>query len=202
MGYILRLLLLFTLFESIYSGSRIIIHKKDIYLNGSNTIILNTEIDKDSVNKFMLDLYEKEDKDNLYLYLDTLGGSVIDGLIIIEEIKKFGISCIVRKAYSMGFVFLQYCKRRYITEHSIIMQHQMMYMVEGNHNNIQNIIKHYDNINEVLVRQQVKKLEIDINLFKNNIKNDWWLYGINIILNKCADEIVNVYYTNDIISCM
>ena len=68
MGYILRLLLLFTLFESIYSGSRIIIHKKDIYLNGSNTIILNTEIDKDSVNKFMLDLYEKEDKEFIFIF--------------------------------------------------------------------------------------------------------------------------------------
>ena len=41
------------------------------------------------------------------MYLNTPGGSVFDGLKIIEEIRKYNMSCIVENAYPAWVIIFQ-----------------------------------------------------------------------------------------------
>ena len=50
-----------------------------INLNESNFITIRNEINKESASKFIYDLNTIENKKNIYVYLDTPGGSVEDG---------------------------------------------------------------------------------------------------------------------------
>ena len=59
-----------------------------IKLNTTNNIILRGEINKESASKFIYDLNMLPNKNNTYLYLHTPGGSVVDGMKIVSEVKK------------------------------------------------------------------------------------------------------------------
>ena len=61
----------------------------------------------------------------LYLTDESAGSRIVD------EIQKYDLDCIAHKAYSMGFVILQACNKRYITQYSSVMQHQISYGVSN-----------------------------------------------------------------------
>ena len=59
-----------------------------IKLNTTNNIILRVEINTESASKFIYDLNMLPDKNNTMIYLHTPGGSVVDGMKIVSEVKK------------------------------------------------------------------------------------------------------------------
>jgi len=75
--------LLFSIFiEQIYS-------LQDIILNSTNTITINNQIDETVASKFIYDLnIMKRHKNEIFVYLDTPGGSVESGNKILMEIQK------------------------------------------------------------------------------------------------------------------
>ena len=105
-----------------------------IELKPSNILLLKGEVNEVSVQKFLYDLHKHDRKKELILFLDTNGGSVAHGNKIVNEVQKYNIACVAERAYSMGFVILQACKKRYITPYGRIMQHQLSYGI-GNENN-------------------------------------------------------------------
>ena len=173
---------------------------KDIELTLENSLIIRGEINEKSTKLFLSELYSKDNKTDLYLFLDTPGGSVMNGLKIIDEIEKHGISCIVNKAYSMGFVILQYCKNRYIMKHATIMQHQISYSVQGEKAKIESMVNYIKSISNELTNKQASRIGINKSDFEIKTYNDWWLYGNNIIKEGCADEIIIVYCSDELVN--
>ena len=57
---------------------------------------------------------------------------------IMNEILKYNMSCIVEKAYSMGFVILQVCKIRYILPFGKIMLHQISFRIQNEKGKVEN----------------------------------------------------------------
>ena len=99
----------------LYKGSlKTFVSYKSIKFNKTNNIVIREPINTETTSKFIYDLNLIEKKNDTYVYLNTPGGSVFDGLKIIEEIRKYNMSCIVENAYSMGFIIFQSCKNRYI----------------------------------------------------------------------------------------
>lgn len=218
--YILTLLYVL----SINSIQYIKAHNMKIELTLENSLIIRGEINEETTQLFLEDLYKKDriiknkitddrkekiikriknkqvENDELYLFLDTPGGSVMHGLKIIDEIEKHDISCIVSRAYSMGFVILQYCKKRYIMKHATIMQHQISYSVEGEKAKIESMVNYIKSIGDELTQQQSLRIGINKREFEIRTYNDWWLYGNNIIKEKCADKIVDVYCSSLLIN--
>ena len=96
-----------------------------IQLNTTNNLVLKGEVNSKMATDFIYELNKRTNKSDIYVFLNTNGGSVEEGMKIISEINKYGSSCIVEKAYSMGFAILQNCKERYILPHGSIMQHQI-----------------------------------------------------------------------------
>lgn len=163
-----------------------------ITLNTTNSLLLKGEVNHESVNKFLVDLHRLENKQNLYLFLDTNGGSVEAGNRIVSEVLLYGISCIADRAYSMGFVILQACKKRYITPFARIMQHQISYSVDGEKAKIENHVEFIKQMEETLALMQSNKIGISLDDFRRKTYNDWWMFGEYAIREKCADQVVNV----------
>lgn len=168
------------------------LEKKTLNLTSSNLLILKGEINDKLASKFIHELNKKDSKKQLYVYLDTNGGSVDSGNKIIEEIKKYKLDCIASKAISMGFAILQACDKRYITEYATLMQHQMSYGIVNEKEKIESYVNYIKQIDDKLTNLQVKKIKTTVSNFKKKTYNDWWLFGNNAVTENCADEIIDI----------
>tara|TARA_Y100000389_G_scaffold66887_1_gene63109 strand:+ start:466 stop:1242 length:777 start_codon:yes stop_codon:yes gene_type:complete len=165
---------------------------KDIELNMKNSMIIKGKIDETLVTKFIYDLNLRKSKKGLYVYLDTPGGSVEHGNKIVSEIQKHKISCIAERAYSMGFVILQACHKRYITRYGRIMQHQMSYGVMNEKAKIESYVGFVDQIEDELIEMQSKRIKLNHGEFSKKTYNDWWMVGKKAIEQNCADQLANI----------
>ena len=181
---------LFTTFNSGFSYNSPI--SKTIQLNSTNVLTIRGTIDDAVANKFVYDLNKDINRGSKYLYLDTNGGSVSAGARIVDEVEKYKLKCIAHKAYSMGFVILQACSKRYITPYSSVMQHQISYGVANEKAKVESYVNFVDQVGEKLDKMQAKKIGLEYETFKKKTYNDWWLSGDNIVLENVADEMVNV----------
>lgn len=166
---------------------------QSIFLNTSNVITIRDSIDDETATRFIYDLNQKKNKTDVFVYLDTPGGSVESGNKILMEIQKYNLSCIADRAYSMGFVILQGCKNRYIRPYGRIMQHQISYAVKNEKAKVDNYVHFIDQIEDELVAMQADRIGMYHNEFRLKTMNDWWMVGRYAVNNKCVDEIVDVY---------
>jgi len=169
---------------------------KEITLNTTNSISIKGEINDEVASNFIHELNQKKDKNDIYVYLDTNGGSVDAGNLIVDEIQKYDLDCIAQKAASMGFVILQSCKTRYITNYGILMQHQMSYGIINEKEKVDSYSAFITQIADILLEMQAAKINIDKHKFKEKTYNDWWLFGMNAIKENCADHLVRLKCTS------
>ena len=164
-----------------------------IYLNESNVIVVKNAIDETTASKFIYQLNSMKNKKDVFVYLDTPGGSVESGNKILMEVQKYNLSCIADKAYSMGFVILQGCQNRYIRQYGRIMQHQISYGIRNEKGKIDSYGNFIDQVEEELVELQAEKIGMEKTHFQLKTMNDWWLMGKYAVKNNCADQIVDVF---------
>lgn len=169
-----------------------------INLNSTNSIVLKGEINKKSVSDFLYELNQKEDKNDLIVYLDTNGGSVHEGMKIISELEKYNYSCIAERAYSMGFAILQSCKNRYILPHGSIMQHQMSLGIMNEKGKIMNYLRYINSVDDLMTTKQASRIGLSNDEFNLRTVNEWWLYGENALAEKCVDKVVNVECSSEL----
>ena len=170
-----------------------------ITLHSTNLLLLKGEINKEITNNFLYNLQVLHNKKDAFIFLDTNGGSVEDGNKIISEILKYNMSCIAEKAYSMGFAILQACKYRYILPFGKIMQHQISFSIQNEKAKIESYLDFIHQIEEKLVLIQSQRIGISSVDFKKKIYNDWWLFAENALSENCADEIVNIECSSELI---
>ena len=163
-----------------------------IQFNTTNNIVLKGEVNSKMATDFIYNLNKKNNKSDIYVYLNTPGGSVQEGMKIISEINKYGSVCIAEQAYSMGFAILQSCKERLILPHGSIMQHQISLGVSDEKGKIDNYMKYIDQIENHMTEIQSERVGLTSDAFKLKTMNEWWLYGENTVFQKCADRVVNV----------
>ena len=163
-----------------------------IHLNTTNNIIIRGEINSKTASQFIYNLNLLKNKNSTYVYLNTPGGSVEEGMKIVSEIKQHNLSCIAERAYSMGFIIFQSCKERLIVPHGKLMQHQMALGIMDQKNRIKNYLRFIESMEDQIIDQQIKRINITKEEFNDRITDDWWLYGNNTIKENCADKMVNI----------
>lgn len=163
-----------------------------IQLKPSNILLLKGEVNEISVQKFLYDLHKHDRRKELILFLDTNGGSVEHGNKIVNEVQKYNIACVAERAYSMGFVILQACKKRYITPYGRIMQHQLSYGIGNEKAKVESYVDFISQIEESLASMQASRIGIPIDKFRLKTYNDWWMFGENAVKQNCVDDVVNV----------
>ena len=144
-----------------------------INVNRNNIIKIENEITSSTSRNFLNKLNDRKHISNLYVYLNTPGGRVDEGMKIIREIKKYNISCIAEKAYSMGFAILQSCNKRYVTEFASIMQHQMHFGVIDEHFRVNSYLSFISQISEELDNMQSSRIGISVDDFRKKLSNNW-----------------------------
>jgi hypothetical protein len=92
----------------------------------------------------------------------------------------------------MGFVILQVCKIRYILPFGKIMQHQISFRIQNEKGKVENYLNFINQIEDKLITLQSHRIGLSSLEFKNKIYNEWWLFAEHALINKCADEIVNI----------
>lgn len=188
-----RLFMLIAMFFVVLNNSILYANcSKSIMLNSTNVLTIRGTIDDAVANSFVYELNKDVNKGSKYVYLDTNGGSVSAGSRIVDEIQKYNLDCIANKAYSMGFVILQSCNKRYITAFSSVMQHQISYGVANEKAKVESYVNFVDQVGEKLDKMQAKRIGLEYETFKKKTYNDWWLSGDNIIFENVADQVVNV----------
>ena len=59
-----------------------------VEFNTTNNIVLKGEVNSKMVSNFIYELNKKTNKSDVYVYLDTNGGSVHEGMKIVSEILQ------------------------------------------------------------------------------------------------------------------
>lgn len=179
----------------------LLLSNSKILLNKTNLIRLEGEVNNYNIN-YVIKEIQKSKSDPLYLYIKTNGGDVEPGLRLINTIelfkKKKDIICIGELILSMGFSIFQSCKERVILNTTKAMQHQIKISFTGDIDTIKEQFKYIENINKKLNKYESKRLKISESKYNKLIKNEWWMYGKNILKFNAADKmkILNCYKFN------
>ena len=93
----------------------------------------------------------------------------------------------------MAFIILQRCPYRYATPSSILMQHNIkVSSIDNNNKNIKNYVEYVDDIENYLIDQQIKRINIDKHKFIELVRNDWWISGYSALKINVIDKLVIV----------
>lgn len=182
-----------------YTFNKESIATKTLMLESSNTVSIKGPITQSSMALAMTELQEKASKldkeDDLYLFMDTGGGSIFAGLDFIDFANSLpnNIVTVTKFAASMGFQIVQNMGKRYITPSGILMSHRATGGVEGQFDG--ELESQYKMIKEQIDRMDViasARMEISYADYKSMIINEFWSNGFRSVNNKSADEVVNV----------
>ena len=160
-------------------------------VHSSQMLYLKGDITEELVDNFIVQFYNLPSKENVIVYIDTNGGSVMAGNKIITLFENHPVNCIAEKAYSMGFAIFQSCQERYVLEHSTLMQHQMFALMANELEKMKSYIFFLNDLSENLIEKQSKRIGIEPQIFKEKINNDWWLTAKNAVRENVADKIVS-----------
>tara|TARA_A100001015_G_scaffold120828_1_gene133949 strand:- start:2541 stop:3353 length:813 start_codon:yes stop_codon:yes gene_type:complete len=175
-----------------------------INLNENNLVSIRGPIDSDSTNKFFQDIMKLNKEPEINIFINSPGGSVMEGLKIVNYIEMLNeettVNCIADFAASMAFIITQSCKNRYAMKSSILMQHQMSLINRGNLFNLNNYMEMINDMNVDLDKSQAKRINISYDDFKEKITNDWWIYGHRTKELNIVDEIINIRCSDRLVS--
>jgi ATP-dependent Clp protease protease subunit len=172
----------------------------DIYsrLLNERIIFLGGPIDDHTANLIiaqLLYLDHTDSKKDIYLYINSPGGSVTAGLAIIDTMNfvKSDISTIcVGIAASMGALILSSGKKgkRFSLPNSEVMIHQVMGGTEGQASDIainaKHILRTKDTLNKILAQNTNKKVE----QVEKDSDRDYWMTSDEAKKYGIVDEII------------
>ena len=139
----------------------------------NTSIVSNTLVKQDILYRGANDYHDldKEDKKDIYLYINSPGGAVTSGLAIYDTIKFINSNVItigMGLCASMGAFLLSSGDKRYALENTEIMIHEVLGGFEGSARNIklqsERINKIKEKINKIMAKntkKTIKQIEKD-----------------------------------------
>ena len=178
--------------------------KTEITLTADNTLVLNTEINGETVVKIM----EQATKMNaslksgypIYLVMYTPGGSIEDGLELMDFLAGMNrpIHTISIFSASMGFQIAQGLGTRYITRYGILMSHKARGGISGEFGDgVSQFDARYGlwlrrikMLDEVTVTRTNGKQTLKT--YRDSYANELWLNGEEAVTQGYADAVTTV----------
>ncbi len=134
--------------------------------------------------------------DDIYLVLDSPGGSVIAGMHLIDTVKTLpqNVHTITLFAASMGYQTVQNLGKRYIVPSGILMSHRAFIgglsgQLDGE---LESRLSFYKEITTSLDQVAAKRVGVPLSDYKNLIINEYWAGSLKAVAQNHADEIVSV----------
>lgn len=169
-----------------------------LVLNDSNTVVLSLPVFGEPVRDVQIDLLAKSAKNPsqpMYLFLDTPGGSVSDGLSLIDTAKGLPnpVHTVSKFSASMGFVIAQELGLRYILPSGALMQHRMSGGVSGDiPGSLNTRLNFFSNEPYNTDEHTAKRAGMDLGKFRELIRDELWLNAKKAVEMKFADRTVKV----------
>lgn len=167
-------------------------------MDESRIIFLTGQIDSNNANYIIMKLLmmDSVSHDDIYLYINSPGGSVTDGLAIIDtmnHIKSDVITIGIGTAASMAAVILSSGTKgkRFALENTNILLHQIMGGAQGQATDIEiaynHIAKLKDKLLEILAKNTGKKKD----KIKDDSDRDYWLDANEAISYGLIDSLAS-----------
>jgi ATP-dependent protease ClpP protease subunit len=170
-----------------------------LLLNATNYLAVHGPITAASADAFVQQALVQPQA--LFVYLDTGGGSIEDGLRMVQLLHQRPYRCIAQRAHSMGFALLQACKYRWVLPAASLMQHQPWVHLEGELPHLQARLAYVAQLEQQLVQLQAVRLGLAAEDFRHRTSHEWWLTGQMAVAQGAADAIVAVACTPHLTAC-
>jgi len=174
------------------------IQARTIKLTDQNSYSLNGPVTSASVNNLIVELYKRHKAlpkgEPLYLPINSPGGSVFDGLRLINFLRSLDreIKTIPIFAASMGFQIVQALGERLSVQGTMLMAHPASVRCQGNYIELQKCSDLLRDVDEILLKETAERLDIDPEVYKRRIEWEWWITGPALLKHKAVDEQVEV----------
>lgn len=179
-----------------------------IVMTTKNVCVLDGAVDRSSMAKLKLCLVDKalirgKRKDPIYLYLNSPGGSIYDGLKFITFAKSIrGLETITEFAASMAAAIVEGIPgKRHVVENGIMMFHRASGTFSGQFETgeLESQVRLWKKIVNDMEKMQAKRIGISLEQYKKNRINEWWLHGDENVKSKTADTISEVVCSSKLI---
>jgi ATP-dependent Clp protease protease subunit len=164
-----------------------------VLLTEQNSVVLRGEVNSESVAEVTQKILLSDAKD-MYLYIDSPGGSVLAGLQLISVLKSTdkNVTCVASTAASMAFAILQACGNRLVTDSAVLMQHVPSYGLQGQEPNNFSMAQAIHRLSHAMNADQAKRIGISTKEFYSRVRNDWWVWGHEAVKEGVADGVATV----------
>lgn len=172
---------------------------KTIILEEKNTIAIKLPIGSDLVDRvkkeLMIRSYSLPKNSTIYLFMDTPGGSLIDGLEVVQAAQAIpqNVVTITQFSASMGFIITQYLGTRYILPHGVMMSHRAYGGIRGSMpEEIENKLLFWKKFLLHIDEEISKRVDMKVKEYQDLTRNEYWVSGEDAVKDKMADEVVRV----------
>jgi ATP-dependent protease ClpP protease subunit len=184
----------------VLASTGLVAQAADVEFTKGNSYTLSGPVTDESVDAAIVGVSPSEVK---YLVLETPGGSVDAGYRFVSFLKtKPNLICVVQSAASMGFVILQACGKRYVLDHSILMQHQAsLGLPQTKVKNLLSVLKGILNQLWEMDMMQAKRMGLTVEQFDALTTDDLWIFsGARAVELNAADKVVTASCSPELLS--
>lgn len=183
-----------------------VVQAKTINLTPNNTITFRQAFDGAYVSQKQLEilmLSVLNGGEEIFLVLDTPGGSVSDGALFIDTINALDIkiSTVTIFAASMGYITAQNLNgKRYIIPSGTLMSHRASIGGIGGQlpGEANTRLKYYAEYVDRLSEIAAKRVGISYKKYMKLIQDEYWVVGQNAVDNGHADEVADVVCSKEL----
>ncbi len=187
----MRHLLLALLLLALASGAA---HTRTLELTNRNAELIgkvDTRLARATAKRLMeLDAISD---DPIFLHVDSLGGSVEAGFILIDTIKaiRSPVHALVEsKAYSMAAIITLFCDKRFMLPNATLMFHEASYGTRGEEPSIRSRVEFNTRFLDRMHRKIAEHIDMDGKKYRDLIRDGWWLLAEDALSVGIIDEIV------------
>lgn len=152
---------------------------------------VNMTMIKKARDKFLE--FDRESHDPIWLRINSGGGSVEAGLILIDTFNAIEspVHCLVEsKAYSMAAITLVFCDKKYALRHATIMLHEASYGTVGedpsNRSRLDFLTRYLDRMHVEIA----KAIKMPLDKYRAKIRDAWWMLADEALASKVIDGVV------------
>lgn len=179
--------------------------KKTILLTKDNHVLMDKPFNITSVSTVqyeLLNLIKNKSMEEVYLVLNSPGGSVSAGNLLIDFIKSLDVKVhtITIFSASMAYNTVQQLGKRYILPSGILMSHRARMSGLGGQfpGELNKRLGLYMDIVEVMSKKAAKRVGITYKEYSDLIHDELWLTSNKAVALGHADEIANIKCHSDL----
>ncbi len=164
-----------------------------VELTTTNFVALTEEVNGTTVSDTILAL-EKNKSPIVYLYINSPGGSVQDGILLVNYLldTKKKIVCIASFAASMAHAILEACPVRLATPTNILLQHRAASQAQGSVPELKAVLSILEGLENYLNELEAKRIGLPIKVFKEKVNPIWVTFGQDSVAQNIIDGLTNV----------